>query len=227
MPFPQNMNGEFIAPQKGSWEPQRTNNWSFVVDLASLGLQGVNGTAGASSGVQVLQMSVNTATAPTFTLDKAEIAWFNEKRKVATVPSFEGGSFSFIDYLDEPVFYILWKWFEKGYNPVTGQVGLARDYKTKGTITLLRPDGWGGHNYNSPRQFQLQGLWISSLNPTSGLDYNSPDISKIEVTFEWDKAVPTGASLTPIDSNRFKWDINSPGDTRMNGDTGLLQSIGG
>jgi hypothetical protein len=67
------------------------------------------------------------------------------------------------------------------YDPSTGAIGLAKDYKYDATITLYNPSG------DVVRTCTLKGCWPSSINH-GPITYDSGDPIQIEVTIRYDVA---------------------------------------
>ena len=166
---------DHIAAQGGTFEPQRTNN--FTVEIA-LG----------SADKDLIQLSVNNVALPTEANDIIEIRYQNEVRKVAGQATVSDVNLVINDYVDQDVRGALLRWRKQVYDPATGKVGLARDYKKRGNIVLHGPDG------SNTRVCKLKGAWLSSLEGGT-LDYGSSD--KVQITgvltvdkVSWAESIP-------------------------------------
>lgn len=167
MAFP---SADHIARQDGTFEPQLSNRWALEV-------HGLN-----SGDSDLIILSLQNFTPPTITLSDVELPYGNEVRKVAGQATFDNISLTVKDFVDVPVRDALHRWFEKVYDPKTGKFGYAKDYKKKGTIVMTGPDG------ESERFYEVEGMYISSLNPGS-FDMAGADNVQIEVTISVDKAI--------------------------------------
>lgn len=208
---------EFIAPYRGSWEPQRTNNFVLHINIGRLNLPSAR-----EYGSQVLEMAMQSTFVPKVSVEVEEIKWMNISRKVAGVPTFEDGTATFIDYIDRPIQSILWEWMLKVADHTNGRVGLARDYKTYATLVLLPPNApSNGASYNpndsgrgttamsgdlhseseatpaanadlfkSIRKWRFDGLFPKDLSGAGSLDYGTVEANKVEVTFAYDVCTP-------------------------------------
>jgi hypothetical protein len=88
--------------------------------------------------------------------------------------------------VDVNIAQILQKWRYMVYNPETGQIGLAAQYKKVGTITQFAPNG------GFIRQWKLIGAWPSAFD-AGDADLSGEDTVNISVTITIDKAVPDTA----------------------------------
>jgi len=165
------VSADHIAAQKGAFEPQRKNNFSL------------NFTIRDGTGVdKLIKQSLDSFTWPKEENTPIDIAFGNEKRKVAGVASFDNCELVLKDFADQPVMREIIKWRRKVYKPLTGEIGLAKDYKEQGEVVMFAPNG------TLERRWKLMGMWPSKMDPGGG-DMNSNTNNLISVTITIDKAV--------------------------------------
>jgi hypothetical protein len=164
------MNADHIAAENGGYEPQRANN-------GMLYFYGVTG------GERELPLAVQTFPLPKETTNVLEAGHLNETRKYAGKTTFEDLTVVFRDYVDEPVARALAAWRRLVYNPATGLMGLAREYKRRGSAMLFGPNG----QYD--REYKLIGCWPSAFDP-GDMDHESDEQVLINITITIDKAIP-------------------------------------
>jgi len=165
------MSADHIAQQGGGFEPQRQNNWSLEIvgltgndqDLIALALSGVSEIPGAENAT-------------------VEIAYQNEKRYVAGQAVTGPFTLTLVDYVDQAIRDAIIRWRRQVYDPTTGNIGLAKNYKMTGNLILNAPDD------SSYRQGQLLGIWPNK-DPGGALDMNSSEKVLIEVPIVVDKVV--------------------------------------
>ena len=168
--MPELVSADHIAAQKGAFEPQRKNNFS------------VNFTVGG----KLIKQALDSFPWPKEETPPIEINFGNEKRKVAGVATYENLELVLKDFADQPVMGELLKWRRKVYDPATGKIGLAKDYKEQGEVVMFAPDG------TLERKWKLHGMWPSKVD-TGGGDMNANEPNKISVTITIDKAVEVNA----------------------------------
>lgn len=171
------MSANFLAAQEGAFEPQRQNN-------ALLRIWGIDAE-------DVVTLSVETFPLPKTALTPIELNYMNERRKVAGPANVEDMEVTFKDFVDVNTHAALMQWYLDTYDPLTGRVGLARNYKKKGEAVMYGPNG------GFDRSFELIGLWISNFDP-GDIDMTGEDKKLINLTLSIDKCIPReGLSLRP------------------------------
>lgn len=142
--------GSMLAHQGGGYQPQRKDNFAVLI----AGLQNLD----------VVALSVAKASIPALKMTQGKVKHFNETTFYAgsRAPT-DGGTITIIDYLDKDLVSILAQWYKQVYNPTTGGVGFAADYKRTGEILLLPPGTRGGFPgavlAESQRKFRMHGVW--------------------------------------------------------------------
>lgn len=128
------------------YEPQRSNNFEFIVPELGLGdiiMPGaITGTGdedmnlrnfinlnAASSAEEVLRLAVASVSLPHYSQGVLTIRRGNSSIKYAGTPEFGSGSLSINDYIGADAKIILCAWQNQSYNVRTEKVGLASDYK--------------------------------------------------------------------------------------------------
>jgi hypothetical protein len=163
---------ELVADYIGSehWEPQRVNN-------ALLHITGLEGS-------DDLVLALSSFPLPKVTNGIVEIGHVNEKKKFAGLPTFDDLSVIFKDYVDKNTAVYLLKWRRLVYDPRTGKIGLAYQYKKPGYVELFAPNG------EFIRQYDLVGCWPSGFDP-GDIDLMGEDTINITLTLTIDKAYPS------------------------------------
>jgi len=157
-----------IAAQQGSFEPQRGNNALVRFDIDPEGL---------------LVFAVSTFPLPKLHNEPLELQYLNETRKFAGAHTVDDMDFTFTDYIDNPVALKLLSWYQRVFDLYNGKIGLARNYKSRGDLTLYGPNG------EFDRRWELIGCWPSSFD-AGDIDMSSGEPVKINMTITIDKAIP-------------------------------------
>jgi len=139
------MNADFIAPQAGGFEPQRQNH--FDVEFQNISTD--------------MSFAISTFTLPGISNDPITIPFRNEERKVAGPARVDEASLSIRDYVDAQVHNAFMSWRRLVFDPTTGIVGRAANYKRQGSLFVFGPDG------EIERSWTLVGCWPSHDPPLS------------------------------------------------------------
>jgi hypothetical protein len=182
------LHSQHLAQKGGAFEEQRGNN-------ALITIYEIDGNDKSFGNTDLLTLSLQSFPVPKTNVDVFESSWLNEKRKFAGLPSFDDIEIVFKDFVDIETAQVLKAWHEKVYNPVTGQIGLARDYKKNATVQLFAPDG------SFSRFYSISGMFPLTFNP-GDIDMTSAEPLKITINFSVDKVyaaseVGMNANLTP------------------------------
>lgn len=181
-------NAMHMADDPRYYEPQRTNNFEFVVtgleNLVKAGMvQGEENSKigdGASHKAQeAIRLSVTSASIPSFSQQPIEIKRGNNSVKYAGTPSFDGGSFTVVDYIGLDTLEALLAWQALSYNVNTGKVGIAQDYKKVAYLQEYTPD------WQLVRTWKIVGCWITGLQ-LGNFDTESSGVRKVSVSFAYD-----------------------------------------
>lgn len=165
--MPQLVSADHIAAEGGSFEPQRKNNFTLVIPVDDSTL---------------IQRSLDSFPLAKEANDEISINFGNEVRKVAGRATYESLQLVLKDFVDQQVAQQLITWRRLVYDPNTGAIGLAKDYKKSGEVIMFGPDG------ETERTWELIGIWPSKLDPGNG-DMNANENNKITTTLTIDKAI--------------------------------------
>lgn len=180
MPIPGIISAAHLAPARGFFEPQRSNNWTLEIALDDVGDQ------------LLIMSALEELEIPTTTIQPLELRDGNEVRKVAGSVTFQAVQLTLKDFIDMNVAQAVERWFRQVYNAQTGSIGLARDYKKSADIILTAPD------MSRVRVWKLEGVWPSSVS-RGRLSKLNVDKIQYTVTLEIDTAYPgVGFSLLGI-----------------------------
>ena len=156
-----------IAASAGGYEPQRKNN--FMLYLTPKG--------GGDSAT--IELSLSKFPFPKETTESQAIDYLNEQRKVAGKSTYEGFALALKDYVDQQTAQVIRGWRRAVFNPLTGETGLAKNYKSDGFLHLFAPDG------SSVRKWKLVGVWPSDFAMGEG-DMTSAEPVEITCTLQVD-----------------------------------------
>lgn len=189
----------------GRYDVKRRNNW--ILHFANFGSEVLKNS---------LTIQLNKAVRPAFSTTAQELFWCNESWSVASKPTYNELAVEFYDALPGQMNYsyvqqgisnphpdgnasmisagqIMYDWWLAIYDPSSGRIGLASDYKADGFITL----------YNSVDTAIERWMYIGSF-PTS-IDYGNLDYSDtgsamtITVSFKYDKAIRIGDPTSELE----------------------------
>jgi len=166
----EDLTADFLAGATAGFEPMRTNN--FALEIAGLPGEGTNN----------LRLALETINLPTESNDEVELHYLNERRYVAGKVMFEGGSLTVKDFVTENVMKSVVQWRQQVYDPETGKIFAASNYKKAADLLVFGPDG------QNERKWRLIGLWPQNANYGS-LDMSNADLLRIEITLRYDKAI--------------------------------------
>lgn len=158
---------DHIAAEAGTFEPQRQNNFSLEIPLSG-------------TDKDYISMALHGFTLPQQSNEVTEVEYQNETRKVAGKVSVEEGNMVLKDFVDVDTLGAILRWRKQVYDPQTGKVGLAKNYKKTGYVILTAPDGSG------ERVAKLVGCWPSA-DPSFDLSMEGSDKILLEVPIQIDK----------------------------------------
>ena len=169
-----NMSALHIAQQAGTFEPQRVNNFTFQVHLAS------------QSDANIIELSLDTGFLPQEGNAPIMLSFLNEQVYVAGKVMWQEGTIVLKDFVDQPTAEAIRAWRSLVYDPFTGRIGFAANYKKSANIIMYTPDGL------SERTWELIGCWPMAVS-WGALDMNASDANRITVTIRFDKARPASS----------------------------------
>lgn len=173
-----------LADNPELWEPQRANNFEFVVsDLDNLVRPGVSpdsDNAKFDNAQKLLRLSVQSATVPHFTQSAIEINRGNTSIKVAGRMSFGEGSIVIQDAIGANTKEILMAWQLLSGDPETEKVGHMSDYYKDAWLIEYTPD------YQVVRQWRLKGCWISGITEDAYAQ-DSDSVKNVTATIQYNK----------------------------------------
>jgi len=150
----------------GGYIPQRANN--FSLEIAEL---------------EGLRLALKAASFPTLRVVKGELAFENEIKYYIQGAEFEPITVSIRDFIDQDIAGKLYDWFKQGYDPETGSIGNASDYKKDAVLILHGPDG------SNERKWKWQGVFIEEMNMGEGDMEARGEPVLIELTLSVDKVL--------------------------------------
>jgi hypothetical protein len=166
------MTAEHLASSAGGFEPQRRNHFQIEIYMPS------------NLEQEILRMSIVSGFLPQEGNEAIEMSWMNESSWIAGRRTLEGGSIRCRDFLDQATANVILKWRRLVYDPRTGALGYAMNYKREACIILTGPDG-----VMHERKWKLQGLWPTSVEH-GNLEYNSNEVLEMSVSLRFDRAIP-------------------------------------
>lgn len=174
--------GSVLLQAGGSYEPQRKSNFALIIE---------------GDGLDNLILQLKDVDIPAITLTQKGIKYFNETMHYAgSVTPFADLTVNYHDYIDRNGLALLSAWYKQGFDPKTGAIGWAKDYKKNGQLLML-PPGIAGvtpgavSEYSADvRSWKLQGLWIKGFKPDMFDHDNDGDNTLLNVVFSVDRAFP-------------------------------------
>lgn len=166
-----------IAPANGKFERQRANN-------------GLIEFTGVDDSDTTLKFALQSFTTPKQENAILEENYLNEKRRYAGPMTVGEIDVVLKDYVDNHVAFLCWQWRMEVYDPFTGKIGLARNYKKPGRIRMYSPEG------SIERTYQLIGCWPSNLD-IGDYDHTAEEGILITMTVVIDKFQPESSEVRP------------------------------
>lgn len=168
------LNAAFMSYEP-KYEVQRTNNFRFVISLDEL-----TNNSGVSSG-DIIELACDSTGLPSISNGPINLDYGNSDVKVAGKAEVEDVTVAVKDFIEPDVENILWQWRLKVYNPQTGKVGWAKNYKKQARIVMYGPNG------EVERGWVCDGVWPTSLE-LGDLDYSSGDKRQLSMNLSVDNA---------------------------------------
>jgi len=141
-----------------------------------------------------LDLVIQRAFLPQVSLQPLEFRHGNDSKKLAGVASFQSGSITILDTLSRAEYDILVDWFYQTYNPETGAIGLADDYKKVGAIIEFAADG------RYQRRWNIEGMFISEMQ-LGTLDASANDMKQVQLTIQIDPSPMKPQYYDEVDGN--------------------------
>lgn len=178
--------------QDRAFEPQRTANSYLDIDLSDVvsdihgrELRPITDTNLTDYSVNtMLRLALESHGMPNQSSELITIRKGNEAIKFAGGVTYDDIDVVVTDFIGADVENLISAWDAKRYNPVTGMMFPAVNYKRRGTIVQYSPDG------EITRTWTLLGCWLNSVKYG---DYNRSEAAserKISFTIHIDKAYP-------------------------------------
>lgn len=176
MPFWEPVGSEFIgakhlANSAGGYEPQRGHNFELLI------------TVPGGGDAEVLLRSVETSLGISHNSEPLPLPYMNETVYIAGRPLYAPGPVVYRDMVDVGTYNMLERWYNLVYNPISSEIGYAADYKSMGQLSMYDVKG------QRERVWELIGIWPQDISQEAPSHVNG-DIMRINVTFQFDKAVP-------------------------------------
>lgn len=156
----------------GRFEPQRTNNFTIRFSPPA-------GVGGANAA-EIFALSVHQIPFPNAEGAVIEIPFGNEVRKVSGRWTYSNETLQIKDFVGAETSRVIDAWSRKVYDPETGKISWAHQYKVNAEMLFFGPDG------TQPRTWQLIGMWPRRVKYGEG-NMASPNNNMIEVEFAVDK----------------------------------------
>lgn len=164
------LGAKHIANPGGGFEPQRGHNFELLIAVP-------NGDA------EILLKSVETSLGISHNSEPLALPYMNETVYIAGRPLYAPGPVVYRDMVNMGVYGMIESWYNLVYNPLTSEIGYAADYKSMGTLTMYDVKGL------IQRSWELIGIWPQDVSQEAPSAVNG-DIMRLNVTFQFDKAVP-------------------------------------
>jgi hypothetical protein len=164
------LGAKHIANPGGGYEPQRGHNFELLIQVPG-------------GDAEVLLKSVETSLGISHNSEPLPLPYMNETVYIAGRPLYAPGPVVYRDFVNKGTYAMLEAWYQKVYDPITSIIGYAADYKSMGTLSMYDVKG------NQERAWDLIGIWPQDISQEAPSHVNG-DIMRINVTFQFDKAVP-------------------------------------
>lgn len=148
-------------------EPLRVNQWELSIPFIG----------------DDIHLWCNGAALPEQSVDKMTIRHFNQLANVAGQTQTEDGSVTVRDIVTPDVYDRFYRWWLLVYNPESGAIGFASEYKKRGFATRFDSKG------NPVRTYELINLWPTKV-PAGDFNYDSSDGVMLEVPLVCDRIRP-------------------------------------
>lgn len=129
-------------------------------------------------------------TMPRIEFEAVEVFHYNDRVKAASGPNVSDMRVELLDATDPNIVTQIWNWCKLIYDPRTGEMGLAANYKRQGMVHHYGPDK------TLIRTWTCEGMWPkNSPTPEEAYSYRSRhEVVTFGMVFSVDRCTLDGAS---------------------------------
>ena len=193
MPVEPNYRSQHIADNPQLYTPARSNNFEFIITgevLNNLLKAGVDYAVAneddyITNAQDVLRFSVAECPIPNYEINTIEIKTGNLTTKFAGTATFPSGTLKFHDFIGAKSKEVLYALQAKAVNIANGGgVAPKEEYSFIGQLIEYNTDF-----SKILRTWELRGCWVKGVSE-SPFQYESDDKRMVDVTIEYDRAIP-------------------------------------
>ena len=166
--------GASVFASNPQYEVQRNNH--FEVSLTYI-------PGNDNQFPQEFRVAVSEVSFPEWSVSDLTLYMGNQSVKVSGQPELGDASITLNDYIGIDLENRLYRWWRCVYNPETGLMGLAIDYKTNMKLIMYAPDG------SMERSWDCYGVWPTAA-PAGSFSYEGSDKRTIDLTLKVDNMYP-------------------------------------
>jgi len=144
--------------------------------------QGMGAANGDANANKLIKFSLDSFPMPTEENAEIKLPYGNEFRYVAGMTTFSDETLVIKDFCDIATSSMVDKWRRAVYDPDTGEIGLAKNYKCDGEVWMFGPGGI----QQFCRKWKLWGVWPKSVKFGEGKMGDATD-NKITIVLKVDK----------------------------------------
>lgn len=183
-----NFGAAHLSDNPTLYEPQRVNNFTFVVsDIDDILRASASSYDESNSKIpnaqSILYYSVASVSIPHFNQSPIEIKRGNSSIKVAGTPTFGTGSLTINDFIGADGKSVLMAWQALSYDVENETVGRMSEYKKDCTLIEYTPD-----YKDIVRYYDLKGCWVSDISEDDR-SYDNQGKAVVRATIQFDKAI--------------------------------------
>lgn len=164
------LGAKHIANPGGGYEPQRGHNFELWITIPG-------------GDAEIVMKSVETSLGISHSSEPLQLPYMNEYVYIAGRPLWAPGTVVYRDMVNMDTYAMIEGWYKSVYSVFTSQIGYAMDYKSIGTLIMMDVKG------QNLREWDLIGIWPQDISQEAPSHMNG-DIMRLNVTFQYDKAVP-------------------------------------
>ena len=176
-----------LADNPAQYQPVRTNNYRCICqgleELVRVGGDENNRNDYLENAQEVIDFSVVSFDAPSFTQDEIPIRRGNSTTYFAGTPRFNTSNLVINDFVGADGKSILQAWQALSYDVVNDIINPSTKYKKDMLILEYTPDNV------LIKVWELKGCWVTSLTET-GYSSESPAKKTVTATIRYDRAIP-------------------------------------